>query len=353
MTQAPRFQIGNRTVGGGERPLVIAELGINHDGDLDRMHRMIDDAAAAGVECVKFQSHVVEDEMIPNDVVPGNADESIYTMMQRCALSAEEERDCFEHAHERGLLAISTPFSRAAADRLAEIDVPAFKIGSGECNNYPLVKHVASFGKPVVLSTGMNDISTIRPSVELLRASGVPFALMQCTSVYPTPAHQVRLGGIADLGEAFPDAVLGLSDHTTSIFACLGAVAVGADVLERHFTSDMSWPGPDIPISSTPTEFAELIRGADVLALSRGGHKTVLPDEQPTIDFAYASIVSIRPVAEGEDFTVDNLWVKRPGTGALLAADYDRVLGRRATRALPADVQLSAADIDGWTTAAR
>lgn len=280
MTGTPgTLSVGAHRVGPDERPLVIAELGINHDGDLDRMHRMIDDAADAGVECVKFQSHVVEDEMTPNDVVPGNADESIYGMMQRCALSATQEREVFAHAHERGMLALSTPFSRAAADRLAELDVPAFKIGSGECNNYPLVRHIASFGKPVLLSTGMNDVSTIRPSVELLRASGVPFALTHCTSMYPTPPEKVRLG----------------------------AVAVGAAVLERHFASDLSWSGPDIPISSTPEDFARLIEGADVLGLARGGRKEILPEEQPTIDFAHACVVTTRPVHAGDEFTVDNL----------------------------------------------
>jgi len=347
MSSPQPLSIGDRQVGPGHRPLVIAELGINHDGHMDRMHRMIDDAADAGVECVKFQTHIVEDEMVPNDVVPGNADESIYTMMQRCALSAGEEREVFAHARDRGLIAISTPFGRAAADRLAELDVPAFKIGSGECNNYPLVRHIASFGKPVLLSTGMNDIDTIRPSVELLRASGAPFALMHCTSMYPTPPDRVRLGALTEMAEAFPDAVLGLSDHTTSIFSCLGAVAVGADVLERHFTSDMSWSGPDIEISSMPAEFARLVAGADVLGQARGGHKDVLPEEQPTIDFAYASVVTTAAVREGETFTVDNTWVKRPGTGELHARHYDDVLGRVAARDLAADAQLGWADLAG------
>lgn len=342
---ATGLSIGDRLVGPTHRPLVIAELGINHDGRLDRMHRMIDDAADAGVECVKFQSHIVEDEMVPNDVVPGNADESIYTMMQRCALSAGEERECFDHARERGMIAISTPFGRAAADRLAELGVPAFKIGSGECNNYPLVRHIASFGRPVLLSTGMNDIDTIRPSVELLLASGVPFALMHCTSMYPTPPDRVRLGALAEMGAAFPDAVLGLSDHTTSIYACLGAVALGADVLERHFTSSMDWSGPDIEISSTPEDFARLVAGADLLAQARGGHKDVLPEEQPTIDFAYASVVTTGAVPAGEAFTVDNTWVKRPGTGELHARHYDEVLGRRALRDVPTDTQLSWRDL--------
>ena len=221
--------------------------------------------------------------MIPNDVVPGNATEPIWDMMKRCALSAQDERELSDHATERGLLFFSTPFSRAAADRLAELDVPAYKIGSGECNNYPLVRHVASLGKPVIVSTGMNDLDSIRPTVEILRTAGVGFALLHCTSLYPTPPELVRLGALREMADAFPDAVLGLSDHTTTIYPCLGAVALGASILERHFTVDMSWPGPDIPVSSTPAELAELTRGSRLVHAALGGSKAVLAAEQPPI----------------------------------------------------------------------
>ncbi|GAA3024630.1 N-acetylneuraminate synthase family protein [Actinokineospora globicatena] len=339
------LMVGTRPVGLAHPPLVIAEIGINHEGDPAKAHRMVDDAADAGLECVKFQTHVVEDEMVPNDVVPGNADEPIYAMMRRCALPASVERELKAHAEERGMLFLSTPFSRAAADRLAELDVAAYKIGSGECNNYPLVAHIAGLGKPVILSTGMNDIASITPAAEILRAAGVGYALLHCTSLYPTPPEQVRLGALAELGDAFPDAVLGLSDHTTSIYPCLGAVPLGARVLERHFTSDRGWPGPDIPVSSTPAEFAELVTGSRLIHAALGGTKAVLAEEQPTIDFAYASVVTIAPVAKGEVLTPANLWVKRPGTGELRAAHYPVLLGRRAVRDLPTDHQLALADI--------
>ncbi|WP_279587059.1 N-acetylneuraminate synthase family protein [Amycolatopsis arida] len=324
---------------------MIAEIGINHEGDPEKAHRMVDDAADAGVDCVKIQTHVVDDEMIPNDVVPGNADEPIWDMMNRVALSADDERAIKQHAEDRGLLFLSTPFSRAAADRLESLGVFGYKIGSGECNNYPLIRHIASKGKPVILSTGMNDIASIAPAVDILRAAGVGFALLHCTSLYPTPPEQVRLGALAELRAAFPDAVLGLSDHTTSIYPCLGAVALGASVLERHFTSDPTWPGPDIPVSSKPEEFARLVEGAKLIHAARGGGKQILPEEQPTIDFAYACVVTTAPVAEGEALTTDNVWVKRPGTGEIKAKDYDDVLGRKATRALPANTQLGWADL--------
>src|SRR5262245_24409876 len=342
-----RMQIGRRPIGDDSPPLVIAEIGINHEGDFAKAKRMIEDAAAAGCECVKFQCHVIEDEMIPaaGNVIPGNATESILTIMQRCALSDDEDRQLKSYAESLGMIYLSTPFSRAAADRLRKMGVVAYKIGSGECNNYPLVRHIASFGKPVILSTGMNDIDSVRPSVEILRAARVSFALLHCTSMYPTPYNQVRLGGIADLKAAFPDAVVGLSDHSYGNYTCLAAVALGARVLERHFTSDKTWPGPDVPISMDPVELRDLVVGSNAVFEALGGGKTILPDEQPTIDFAYACVVTTRAVRTGEVFSGENTWVKRPGTGEIKAKDYERVLGRTAARDLAAHTQIRWTDL--------
>lgn len=341
------FSIAGRLIGPEQPPLVIAEIGINHEGDVNKALRMIDDAASAGCECVKFQTHVVADEMIPNDVVPGNASESIWNIMQRCSLSAYDEAALKRAAEERGMIFLSTPFSRAAADRLQRLGVPAFKIGSGECNNYPLVKHIAGFGKPVLLSTGMNDLGTIAPAVQILREAGVPLALLHCTSIYPTPYSLVRLGALSNLGDRFPDCVLGLSDHSLGIYTCLAAVALGARVLEKHFTSDRSWPGPDIDLSLDPGEMRNLVTGARAVFDALGGEKNVLSEEQPTIKFAYASVVSTRDIAAGEVLNSDNIWVKRPGTGEILAIDYERVIGRRAVIDIPRDRQLRWRDLEG------
>lgn len=341
----PAFRLGARWVGPAHPPLVIAEIGINHEGQASRAHRMIDDAADAGCECVKFQCHVIDDEMIPNSVVPGNATESIWEIMSRCTLTENEDRELKAHAESRGLLYLSTPFSRAAADRLERLGVAGYKIGSGECNNYPLVEHIARFGKPVMVSTGMNDLDSIRPTVEILRRHRVPFALFHCTSMYPTPYQRVRLGALADLRAAFPDAVLGQSDHSLGIYTCLAAVALGASLLEKHFTSDLTWPGPDVPISLDPGGLGELVRGAAAVHQALGGHKEILPEEAPTIAFAYASVVTTRAIAAGEELTPGNIWVKRPGTGEIRAAAYPAVLGRRTRRALPPDAQLRYDDL--------
>lgn len=336
----PEFRIDSRLIGPNHPPLVIAEIGINHEGDLSKARRMIDDAAAAGCECVKFQCHVVDDEMIPNDVVPGNARESIWTMMKRCALDEEAERELKRRAEDRGMIFLSTPFSRAAAIRLETLGVSAYKIGSGECNNFPLVAHIASFGKPVILSTGMNDLESIAGAVAILRERRIPYALTHCTSVYPTPDDKVRLGAMVQLAERFPDAVVGLSDHSLTIFPCLGAVALGAAILERHFTSDKTWPGADIPISMDPLELAMLVQGSRSIHSARGGLKEILPEEGPTIAFAYASVVAIQEISDGAPLSLDNIWVKRPGTGPIPAAKLPEVLGRRARGPIRKNEQL-------------
>ena len=334
------IHLGGRRVGPRYAPLVIAEIGINHEGRYDKAIRMVDDAAAAGAECVKFQSHVVGDEMIPNDVVPGNATETIWEIMVRCALSEEEEWALKAYVEKKGLIYLCTPFSRAAAERLERMGVVAYKIGSGECNNYPLIRHIAAWGKPVLLSTGMNDLASIQPAVDILRSARVRYALFHCTSMYPTPYAKVRLGALADLAAAFPDAVLGLSDHSLGNYTCFAAVPLGASLLEKHFTSDMSWPGPDVPISMDPQALKDLVIGSRAIHEALGGGKTILPEEQPTIDFAYACVVTTREIKDGELASRDNLWVKRPGTGEIKAVHYEAVLGRRLKRTLPVNSQL-------------
>jgi sialic acid synthase SpsE len=339
------LDIGGRRIGARQTPLVIAEIGINHEGSLAKAIQMVDAAADVGCECVKFQSHVVDDEMIPNAVVPGNATETIWNIMSRCALGEADERRLKSYVEEKGMIFLCTPFSRAAATRLAALQVVAYKIGSGECNNYPLIRYVASFGRPIILSTGMNDLESIRPAVDILRRHRVPYALLHCTSIYPTPHHLVRLGAIRQLASVFEDAVVGFSDHSIGNYACFGAVAHGASIVEKHFTADKTWPGPDVPISADPDELRDLIEGCRAVHAAGGGRKEILAEEQPTIDFAYACVVTLRNLDAGEPLTPDNVWVKRPGTGEIRAGHFDEILGRVAARAVPVNTQLSWNDI--------
>lgn len=341
------IQIKDRKIGLDFPPLVIAEMGINHEGSLETAFKMVDAAYEAGAEVIKHQTHVVDDEMSKEakNVIPGNADVSIYEIMKRCALNEEDEIKLKQYVEDKGMIYLSTPFSRAAADRLEKMGVAAYKIGSGECNNYPLLEHIANFGKPIILSTGMNDINSVKKAVDIFEKYKIQYALLHTTNLYPTPTHLVRLGAMQELQSHFPNAIVGLSDHTTNNLACFAATALGACILERHFTDSMDRPGPDIVNSMDPAALKELIMGSKEIALMRGGKKEAAKEEQVTIDFAFATVVSIKDIKKGDIFTKDNLWVKRPGTGEILAQSYNEILGKEATRDIPFDTHLSWKDI--------
>ncbi|MGV8995186.1 MAG: N-acetylneuraminate synthase family protein [Flavobacterium sp.] len=338
----PYIEIAGRKIGADYPPVVIAELGINHEGSLKVAKEMVDAAARAGVEILKHQTHIVEDEMsgAAKKVIPGNADVSIYEIMDRCSLNEDDELELKKYVESKGMIFISTPFSRAAAERLKKFDIPAYKIGSGECSNYPLLEHIAKFGKPVILSTGMNSIESIAKAVAIFDAKNVPLALLHTTNLYPTPIHLVRLGAMIQMHEAFPEKVFGLSDHTLNNNACLAAVALGASILERHFTDIMQRTGPDIICSMDESSCKQLIESSSEIWQMRGGTKKAAAEEQVTIDFAFATVCSIREIKKGEILSKKNIWVKRPGTGAISAENYNSILGKVATRAIENDEQL-------------
>ncbi|MFE3871886.1 N-acetylneuraminate synthase family protein [Flavobacterium sp. ZS1P70] len=344
----PFIVVAGRKIGPDYPPLVIAEIGINHEGSLQVAKEMVDAAQRAGVEVVKHQTHIVEDEMsgAAKKVIPGNSDVSIYEIMERCALDETDEFELKNYVESKGMIFISTPFSRAAANRLQKFDIPAYKIGSGECNNYPLLEHIASFGKPVILSTGMNTIESITKAVAIFDKFKVPVALLHTTNLYPTPIHLVRFGAMMEMHQAFPDKVFGLSDHTLNNNACLGAVALGASILERHFTDTMQRTGPDIVCSMDEQATKELIVNSDEMWQMRGGTKKPAKEEQVTIDFAFATVCTIAAIKQGEAFTKENIWVKRPGTGEILAEHFNDLIGRVAVRDIANDEQLRLEDID-------
>lgn len=344
----PFIEIAGRKIGADYPPLVIAELGINHEGSLQVAKEMADAAFRAGVEMVKHQTHIVEDEMsgAAKKVIPGNADVSIYEIMERCALSEADELELKNYVESKGMIFISTPFSRAAAERLNKFDVAAYKIGSGECSNYPLLEHIADFGKPVIVSTGMNDIESIAKAVAIFESKNVPVALLHTTNLYPTPIHLVRLGAMTQMSEAFPEKVFGLSDHTLNNNSSLAAVALGASIVERHFTDTMQRNGPDIICSMDENACKELINATNEIWQMQGGIKKAAEEEQVTIDFAFATVCSIREIKKGELLSMENIWVKRPGTGAIPAENFNAILGKKALRDIENDAQLEYIDFE-------
>ena len=343
------MKIAHRAIGPEHPPLVIAEIGINHGGSLDVAKAMVTAARLAGCEMVKHQTHFVNDEMTDEakSIFPPNADKSIWDVMLECALSKDDEIALKKHAEDLGLIYISTPFSRAAADFLAEIGVAGFKIGSGECNHVPLIRHIASFGKPIIMSTGMQTIDSLRPSVAALDASGVDYALLECTNLYPSPPEIVSLQGITELRQAFPRAVVGFSDHSIGPSMALSAVALGACILERHFTDTRYRKGPDISCSMDPAELRFIVDRSKEIHTALRNPKVRTAPEEDVYRFARGSIVADRDLPAGHVITAQDIWARRPGSGEISVQHFDRLIGARTRSALKRNQQLKWADLDG------
>ena len=325
------MKIGNRSIGPNEPPLIIAEIGINHGGSLDVAKSMVDLIVQSGCECVKHQTHIIEDEMTEEAkaIFPPNANKSIWDVMKECSLKLDEEQELKEYAENLGLIWISTPFSRMAADFLDEIDVPAFKIGSGEADNLPLINHIAQKGKPIIMSTGMQSIKSLKNSVNILEKSGVEYALLECTNLYPSPPEIVSLQGIQELKEAFPKALVGFSDHSIGPHVALASVALGACIIERHFTDTRDRSGPDITCSMDPTELRLLVDRSIEIHKALMNPKQRTEPEEGVYKFARASVVADRDMAAGHIITEKDIWVRRPGSGEIPGYKYNDIIGKK------------------------
>ena len=325
------MKIGNRSIGPNEPPLIIAEIGINHGGSLDVAKSMVDLIVHSASECVKHQTHSIEDEMTEEAkaIFPPNANKSIWDVMKECSLKLDEEQELKEYAENLGLIWISTPFSRMAADFLDKIDVPAFKIGSGEADNLPLINHIAQKGKPIIMSTGMQSIKSLKNSVNILEKSGVEYALLECTNLYPSPPEIVSLQGIQELKEAFPKALVGFSDHSIGPHIALASVALGACIIERHFTDTRYRSGPDITCSMDPAELRLLVDRSIEIHKALMNPKQRTEPEESVYKFARASVVADRDIAAGHIITEKDIWVRRPGSGEIPGYKYNDIIGKK------------------------
>ena len=340
--------IGNRKIGPYEPPLIIVEIGINHGGDINLAKKMVKLAFESGAECIKHQTHFVEDEMTEEakSIFPPNADISIWEVMESCALSKVDEIKLKNYTESLGLIYISTPFSRKAADFLSSIDVPAFKIGSGEADNLPLIKHIAELGKPIIMSTGMQSITSLKKSVEILNSSNVEFALLECTNLYPSPPETVSLGGILELQRAFPEVDVGFSDHSVGPDMALASVALGACIIERHFTDSRYRVGPDISCSMDPAELRKLVCRSKEIHTALHNIKERSELEDSVYRFARGSVVADRDLISGEIIVPEDIWVRRPGTGEISPDMMEKLYGKTVKRNLKLNSQLKWKDFN-------
>lgn len=333
--------IGNRVIGEGSRPYIIAEAAISHQGDYEIAKRMVYIAHAMGCDAIKFQMHVLENEMLRETPRSENFKESLYETLAKTNLTIQQHKELKTLCESLGIDYLCTPFSAAAADILDGMGVVAFKTGSGELTNIPLQKHIASKGRPMIVSTGMSLEEEIAETVLVLKEMKTPLILTHCVSAYPCPYRRVNLGYIQKLADRF-NVPVGLSDHSLGIYTALGAVALGACVIEKHYTLDKLQEGPDHAVSLEPYELGELVKGCRAVFEARGTAREIFPEEKPIMAWARESVVSVKSIHKGSMITEDMVWVKRPSPkeGAIPAKDLDRVLGKVALVDIPKDRQL-------------
>jgi N,N'-diacetyllegionaminate synthase len=335
------LEIAGRTLGPGKPCFVIAEAGVNHNGSLTLARQLIDGAKAAGADAVKFQSFRATRLASPAapkanyQIAATNPDESQLEMLQRLELSEDAHRGLMSYCSERQILFLSSPFDEESADFLDGLGVSAFKIPSGEITNLPLLSHIARKGKPVLLSTGMSTMQEVEKAVaELTGTERVQLALLHCVSCYPAAPADVNLRAMWTLAARFGCPV-GYSDHTEGNAVALAAVALGASVLEKHFTLSRHLPGPDHRASIEVAELADLVRGVRAVEAALGdGEKRPGVREADTAAVARKSVVALVDIEEGSVIRADMIGIRRPGTG-IPPAEMGSVLGRRARLTIP------------------
>jgi N,N'-diacetyllegionaminate synthase len=346
-------RIGSRLIGPGQPCFIIAEGGVNHNGDMHLAHRLIDAAAEAGADAAKFQSFVTEELITPEAPKAGYQVEttgepgSQYKMLKALELSAGQQAELKTHCEQAGILYLCTPYENTSLDLLDRMGVAAFKIASTDVTNIPFLQYIANKGRPVILSTGMSTLGEVEQAVDTLRAGslGGKIVILHCTSEYPAPVREINLRAILTMQQAFHCPV-GFSDHTPGVGASPWAVAAGACAIEKHFTLDRNMAGPDHRASLEPDELSTLVRIVrDVEAALGDGIKQPMPSELPNKPLMQKSLVAQRSVRAGDTITSDDLTCKRPGFG-LAPSWFNRVVGRRAAVDIPKDGVLTLSSVD-------
>ncbi len=295
--------------------IIIAEACDNHFGSLETAKEMVRMAKLAGADCIKFQHHLPEEEMLQDVPLSDNFDESLFDFLKKNALSLDNHKELIDYCDKNKITYLCTPFSYKAARELKSIGVNLFKIGSGEMTDLTSLKAISTLGNPLILSTGMSTLDEIQRTYDNLKGWGAHFAFMNCISEYPPVYEDMNLGVIKILKSKFPDIMIGHSDHTPDLFTSYAAVAMGAQIIEKHIILDKRLPGPDQSVSIDMHDLSELVQGVRKIEAAMGSEKKIHKREQQIRKWAFRSIVAIKNIPAGSILTEDMLWTKRPGTG--------------------------------------
>ena len=345
-----KFKIDNKSVGNESPCLIVAEVAQTHDGSLGTAHAFIDAVAAAGADAIKFQTHIAEAESTPDEpwrVKFSKQDASRYDYWKRMEFSEAQWQDLKQHADERGLVFLSSPFSLEAVDLLTRIGVSAWKIPSGETTSTPILDQIIATGLPIILSTGMSPLSEVDAVVNRIKARGVPLVVLQCTTAYPCPPEKIGMNLISFFAERYQCAV-GLSDHSGTIYPGLAAAALGLNLLEVHVTFSRDMFGPDVPASVTMDELSVLVEGIrfiEKMMTNPVDKETISGELNGLRDMFTKSVVTRKNLRAGKVLQADDLSLKKPGTG-IPASQLPEVIGRRLKRSLKANTLIDESDLE-------
>ena len=331
------LKIGKKKIGIDSPAFIIAEAGINHNGELKIAKKLIDSAKRCNVDAVKFQTFTADDL--------ASTKSSYYKLFKKVELSESDFSEISDYAKQKDIIFLSTPFSNNAVDILSKMKIPAFKISSGDLTDLPLINYVAKKNKPVLLSTGMATFNEIKNAVnEILKTKNRKIGLFHSVSAYPTPYSQTNLLAMQTMMKEFSYPI-GYSDNGPDMLVPEVAVSMGAKLIEKHFTLDKNMPGPDQKLSLNLNELSELVKGCKAVKLALGDSKKILVKEKPILKFARESVVSLKKISKGEKFSEKNISTKRPATGDIPAKDYYKIIGRSAKRNISDNIQLSQNDV--------
>jgi sialic acid synthase SpsE len=343
-----QFKIFNKLITEATKPYIIAEACINHEGKIKLAKAMIDKAADSGVSAIKFQFHVLEDEMLRKTPKSKNFTENLYDTLNKTNLTINEHKYLKNYCEKKKIDYLCTPFSFKSADILSEeLKLKVFKIGSGELTNIPLQLHIAKKKLPTIISTGMSTLKEIENTIAIVKKINKNIAITQCTSSYPCDPKISCIGVIPLFKKKFK-LIVGLSDHTSTIYTSIGAVALGARIIEKHFTLDKKSPGPDHASSLEPSELKSLVDGCNAVFLARGNKKIIHKEEREIISWARESVVSIKNIKKNEVLTNDNISVKRPSPlkGEIASKDFFKVLNKKALTNIVSDQKIKWKEIN-------
>ena len=326
------IKIGKREISKKSKPLIVAEIGINHFGSLSLAKKIVDNIKSAGAEAVKVQIHIPEEEMCveAKKIIPGNSKKNIFKIISENSLSLDEELELKKYIEKKKLIYIATPFSYKAAKWLNSKNIKIFKIGSGECNNLPLIEYICKFKKPMIVSTGMNSLKSISKTVKILNKYKIKHVLLHCVNLYPVNYNLIRLNKIKTLEKKFKNSIIGYSDHSVGNSIPIAALGMGAKLIEKHFVISRDKKGPDTICSMNKGELKNLIDHSNKIHQALSSNTDTIYQEEVTRRFAFHSVVSNTEIKKGEKINQHNLTTKRPGTGDFLASQIKKLYGKIA-----------------------